>query len=183
MIQPHRAGATLLLPTLFAAALAGCDGQQESFGKWPWAKPPRERVDVAVPEPIDLLLPRTIRVHPFTGTRTFDQSGGVRGIDVRVEALDAYDDSTRAFGKFRFALHQHRRGGEHPRGDRIATWEEDLMDGEVNQLHWDNITRTYKFKLRWDHPIPVGRKFVLVVTFDSPFTERRFAEQTFISGQ
>ncbi len=171
---------------LLAALLAGgCEdgkfGLEDPFDD-PAGKSP-EAAEVPVPEPLHLLLPETVRVHPFTGTRTFDEAGGVKGIDVRVEALDAYGDATKAFGTFRFALHRHRADSPDPRGARIATWEENLLEPEKNMLHWDSITRAYKFKLQWYRAIPVGSRFVLAVTFSSPFTERKFAERVFVSGE
>jgi len=136
-----------------------------------------------VPSPINLLLPRKIRIHPFTGTRTFDQAGGIRGIDVRIEALDATDDSTKAYGDFRFELYAFRPNSLDPKGKLLAVWDVSLSKPQENLLHWDSIIRAYKFKLQWDQPIPVGRRFVLVAIFSSPFTERLFDQRVFVAGQ
>ena len=136
-----------------------------------------------VPEPINLLLPKTVRIHPFTGTRSFDEAGGIRGIDVRIEAIDHYGDPIKAFGQMRFELFRFKPNSTDPKGKRIAVWEESIIAPKKNLVHWDKITRTYEFKLQWDSPIPVGRKFVLQAVFTSPFTERMFAERVFISGQ
>ena len=164
---------------------AGCNG-----GKFSMTSPADsaasarpEPADVKVPAPLHLLLPKAIRIHPFTGTRTFDEAGGVKGIDVRVEALDAYGDATKAFGKFQFALYQHQSNSPNPRGPRVATWEEDLLKPEKNLVHWDSITRAYAFKLQWYRAIPVGQKFILAVDFSSPFSARKFTERVFVSGQ
>ena len=166
-------------------AAPGC--QNGKFGtKPPWDTPsaqPPDRAETAVPHPLHLLLPKAISIHPFTGTRTFDQAGGIRGIDVRITALDAYGDATKAFGKFHFALHGYRPDSPDPKGPQIATWEEDLLAPEKNILHWDRITRTYEFKLQWYRAIEVGKKFLLVVNFSSPFTERKFADRVFVSGE
>ena len=184
MNEPLRFGALgAILAALAAAGPIGCEGGKFGLpGAEPWEKKP-ERADIAVPEPIHLLLPQAIRIHPFTGMRTFDETGGVKGIDVRIEALDAYGDPTKAFGKFQFTLYQFRTDSPNHRGPRIATWEEDLLAPKQNLVHWDNITRTYVFKLQWFRAIPVGSKFLLVASFDSPFTQRKFAERDFISGQ
>jgi hypothetical protein len=143
----------------------------------------QEPSDVRVPSPLQLLLPKAISVHPFTGTRTFDEAGGVKGIDVRVQALDTFGDATKAFGKFHFVLYQYQGDSPNSRGTSVATWEEDLLDPEKNLVHWDSITRAYAFKLQWYRAIPVGQKFILAVDFSSPFTQRKFAERTFVSGQ
>lgn len=162
-----------------AACLGGCEA-----GKWDVDAKGSEAAGAhPVPEPISLTLPQGIRLHPFTGTRTFDNNGGIRGIDVRIEASDAYGDATKAFGEFRFEMYDYAPNSIDPRGQRIATWTESLQEPQKNLLHWDKITRTYEFKLRWDQPIPVGRRFVLAAYFSSPFTPRLDAQRVFISGQ
>ena len=160
-------------------AVAGCDGQRPGLLDAPAAPPAG---DVEVPAPLDLLLPREVRIHSFTGTRTFDQQGGgVRGIDVRVEAIDAFGDSTKAFGEFRFEMYAIGAGGRV--GKQLTVWQESVLDVEKNMLHWDPISRAYRFKLQWDRSIPVGRRFLLKAVFISPFTERLFAEREFVSGE
>ena len=162
----------LLVLPLAAAVLPACQngGVSSSSGQ-------------QVPYPVSLMLPKSIHIHPFTGMRTFDEVGGVRGIDARIEARDAYGDTTRAFGDFRFELYSFRPNSLDPKNKKIASWDVSLLDSKDNNLHWDGITRTYKFKLQWDQPIPVGQQFVLVTVFSSPFTERLFSERVFVSGQ
>ena len=178
----YRRGALVLILGAIPVIIAGCRDS-----RWNWNNlgfkspaPPEFR---KVPPPIDLLLPRVIRIHPFTGTRTFDESGGVKGIDVRIEALDSYGDATKAFGDFRFELYAFLANNPDPKGKRLSTWEVPLLKPKVNLTHWDNITRTYEFKLLWDDPIPVGERFVLVAVFSSPFGERRSDQRVFTSGQ
>ncbi len=136
-----------------------------------------------VPEPIHLLLPETIRIHSFTGTRSFDAAGGVKGIEMRIEARDHFDDPAKAFGTFRFELYTHREGAPGERGNQLDVWTVDLSEPRRNVLHWDDITRTYQFKLKWTYPIPIGAKFVLDAYFQSPFTERLSDNRTFVSGE
>ena len=182
--DPHRC----LLPVLLLAALAlpACKNSQEF--KWPkwgqWMERPADPCAAApVPYPISLMLPKTLSIHPFTGMRTFDDSGGVKGIDVRIEAKDSYGDTTRAFGDYRFELYTFRPNSLDPKNNRIAAWDVPLTDPGVNGRHWDNITRTYKFRLQWDQSIAVGQRFVLVAVFSSPHTERLFAERVFVAGE
>lgn len=136
-----------------------------------------------VPKPIDMLLPVEVRIHPFTGTRTFDEAGGVKGIEVRVEAVNGFGDSTAAFGEFAFELYAFKSGDPDPKGDLIYNWQQSLLDAKQNRVHWDPITRTYVFRLQWHKAIPVGQRFVLTASFSSPFTERLYAEHVFVSGQ
>jgi hypothetical protein len=115
--------------------------------------------------------------------RTFDDAGGIKGIDVRIETKDSYGDTTRAFGDFRFELYSFRPNSLDPKDAKLATWDVPLTDPNTNLLHWDSITRTYQFRLEWSRPIPVGQRFVLVAVFSSPYTQRTFAERVFTSGQ
>ena len=173
----------------FAAAwmLVGCEYMAEGLRKL--NLPVRTKAETEsefrqqIPAPVNLLLPSKIRIHPFTGTRTFDESGGVRGIDVRIEAIDAFGDPQKAFGDFRFELYSFEPFSLDPKGGRIASWHESLIDPKKNLVHWDGIAKRYQFKLQWNEAIPVGQKFVLVATFSSPFTERLFDQRVFVSGQ
>lgn len=137
----------------------------------------------AVPAPINCLLPQKIRIHSFTRTGQFEDEGaGVKGIDVRIQAVDAFDDATKAFGRFRFELFRFKPNSADPCGQRLAVWTVDVSNFEANRRHWNSIMRTYQFKLGWQEAVPVGRKLVLTATFESPFTERLFDRYVFVSG-
>jgi hypothetical protein len=139
---------------------------------------------VKVPEPIHRLLPRSLSFHPFTEARTFAGAGGIKGFEVRIWALDHSGDATKAFGVFRFEMFAHRAHQADRKGDRIVAWQRiDLTDYDDNLVHWNHTSRAYVFNLKWDRPLPVGQKFVLRATFDSPFTERLFAEHVFTAGE
>ncbi|MCJ7544094.1 MAG: hypothetical protein MUP47_05945 [Phycisphaerae bacterium] len=170
----------LWLVLLVALALPAC----QDF-KWPqWTmRPARPATTGPVPYPVTLVLPKTVSIHPFTGMRSFDDAGGITGVDVRLEAKDSYGDTTRAFGDFHFELYTYRPNSLDAKDTKIASWDVPLTGPKTNLRHWDSITRTYQFRLQWSHPIPVGERFVLVATFSSPYTERLFAERVFVSGQ
>ena len=173
-------GGIFLAPAALVLALAG------GRGGLPWFEPklaggPPARTPV--PEPLDQLLPRQVHIHAFTGTRVFSEHGGITGIDVRIQAKDAFDDTAKAFGKFRFELYHHKGEGPDKKGDRIAVWTQDVLDPGANRRHWDKYMKTYRFKLGWNQPIPVGRKFVLRVNFESPFTDRISDERVFVAGE
>ena len=177
-----------LVPAVWGlAAMTGCNSTDPSQADWfkPQLKgqPTTAAAVQKAPPPLDLLLPKAIRIHPFTGTRTFDEAGGIRGIDVRIEMVDGSGDAIKAFGDFRFELHRFRAISEDPKGPLAATWVVSLSKPNVNMLHWDKLSRTYKFKLQWDTPIPVGDRFVMVAAYSSPFTQRLIAQRVFVSGQ
>jgi hypothetical protein len=132
--------------------------------------------EVQVPEPINLLLPREIRVHPFT---EIHRASGDRpaGVDVRVEAVDSFGDTTKALGTFRFEVYTFRAGNTDPKGRQLAIWDIPVASGETNLLHWDSITRTYSFPLEWNVPIEGESRFVVVGVFTSPFTPRLMHER------
>ncbi len=136
----------------------------------------------AVPPTLNLLLPKKIRIHPFTGTRTFEEAGNITGLDVRIKALDPYGDTTKAFGDFRFELYSFMPNSTERKAGKLVTWEVPLTDSSDNFNHWNRINRAYEFKLQWKG-IAAGQRYVLVAIFTSPYTERLFAERIFIAGQ
>jgi len=167
--------------SLVAAALVGCNGVQV---RSPFGPTPPRAGEVEIPEPINYLLPKGISVHSFTRTRTFDEKGNLRGIEVTIKALDAFETETRAFGDFTFELYTYRENHPDPKGPRIAVWEVPLMDADTNFRHWDRTARVYRFRLQWNRPIPVGQRLILEVVLNSPFTERLFAPPyELIAGQ
>ena len=157
---------------LVLAAAAGCADDRM-----------RLQQGATVPLPIDLLLPHSIRVHSFTGTRTFSKEGNLEGVEVRLEALDATGDRTKAFGTFRFELYAYDRHRPENRGAQLAVWDLDLLEPRANLVHFDRVYANYLFKLEWDRPLQVGRRFVLVAVFSSPFTERLTDQREFVAGE
>ena len=133
--------------------------------------------EVAVPSPVNLLLPRELRISPFIEVTRADD--GVHYLKALVEAKDSFDDAAKAFGTFRFELYSFREANADPKGNRIAVWDVAADDARSNLLHWDGITRMYVFKLRWDNPLAEGTPYVLVVTLSSRFSERLTDERTF----
>ncbi|MDP6047587.1 MAG: hypothetical protein QGH94_04845 [Phycisphaerae bacterium] len=145
----------------------------------------REYTPIDVPQPVNLLLPKSINIHPFTITRTFDDDGGIKGVDVRVEAFNSFHEATKAFGSFRFEIYTHQSNNLEPKGELRGVWEIEpsLLDAKENMRYWNRSQQMYEFKLQWAKPIPVGQKFVLVTVFTSPFTKRLTAQRIFTSGQ
>ncbi len=133
------------------------------------------------------LLPREIRLHPFTGTRTFDPSGGLKGVEARVEVINHMGESTNAFGNFLFMLYAYRPHEADPRGRRLEAWQIELTDKDKNLQYWDSLSRTYKFPLVLHEPLPVGHQAVLEVYFQDPCqpkgSPRLFDRRIFISGE
>ncbi len=154
----------LLLTSAACTWIAGC--VDDTVGKTPPA-----------------LLPAGVRLHPFTGTRQFDESGDLSGIEARVEVRDHFDDATKAFGTFRFEAYGYRPFQSDPRGKTLAKWAVDLTSPEPNLNHWDTIHHTYRFRLKWDDPLPIGRQFVLRIVFSPPDGPRLFSQRVFVMEQ
>lgn len=133
------------------------------------ATPPAGGIEVK--PPLSLMLPHTIRIHPFTALRALEP--GVRGLEVRIEALDAYQDTTKAFGTFRFELYAFKPYSSNPKGALIESWEVDLMNPRENVIRWDPITRSYVFKLGLNESVLAGRRLVLTAAFESPYSFNR----------
>ncbi len=134
--------------------------------------------DIDVPEPIDLMLPRKVRIDPFSDVRRAAvQADG--GVDVLIEATDSFGDATKAFGTFRFELYAFRANNTDPKGRLLTTWEVPVIDPKTNIVHWDGISRKYRFRLKWGKDIAAGQPFVLAVVFSSPFTQRLMDEHKF----
>lgn len=143
-----------------------------------WPRPASQ----PVPSPINLLLPKSIHVHPLTGgPRTFDN--GTRGLEVQIAAKDAFGNSAKAFGEFTFELYDFQPNSIEPKGARLAVWEQTTLDASENLKFWDETRRMYEFRLQWDQIPGPGKKLVLVARFASPFTERLFSQYTFVTGE
>jgi len=162
--RPYSYGRGAVLTVLALAALPGCP-------------PAPQPGDVPVPEPLNLLLPKRMRVHPFSSVT--DKADGSQQIEVRVEAVDAFGDSTKMFGELRFEACMLKPRSTDVRGQLLETWDASIMDGKTNLMHWDGITRMYVFKLDWERPQIGKQPFVMRVVFASPFTRRFIAEMTF----
>ena len=133
-----------------------------------------------VPYPVSLQLPKTLQFHPFTQTASFGDSGW--GVLVRLQALDHYGDTTKAYGDFRFDLYTYKAYQTDHKGEKLATWESALSEGDVNQKHWKRHFSAYEFTLGGLAPMTPGQKYVLVVTFTSSFKHRLRGETVVTAG-
>lgn len=132
----------LLRPATLAALLvvlgsAGCapndsrsrhlrsDGSWEEGPAWPyWA--------------------RSMRVHPLSQIAP-DRDSGDPVIEARIEFLDPLDHTCKGVGQLQLELAAAGRSA-----GPIAQWQMDLRDPAVNRRHYDDVTRTYLFRLKID---------------------------------
>ncbi len=134
-----------------------------------------------VPYPINLTLPHKIRVHSFTATKAFGPTQ--KGVEVHVEALDAYGDPTKAFGEFRFSLYEFKKQSPDPKGKLINVWSQSVLTPEKNAQHWSGVSHTYVFKLDCARELPGGHQFVVEAEFASPYTDRIFDSKVITAWQ
>jgi hypothetical protein len=165
-----------LLACTVAVLLAGC----ETGSILPTKGNPATHVE-NIPPPINLLLPKTLTIHPFTQTEAFSDTTG--GVHARIQARDSFGDSTKAFGTVRFELYQFLEQNQRRHGPRVGQWEISIAQPRANLTHWNRHFRSYEFKLACDKPLPTGRRFVLVATFTSPFTPRLSAQREIVAGE
>jgi hypothetical protein len=89
--------------------------------------------------------PRAMRIHPLTRLADDPKAGYV--VEIRVEFLDGQRHTTKALGEVTVALFSVSTAGP---GEAVEHWTVDLSDLEVNALHFDDVTRTYLFRLAID---------------------------------
>ena len=104
--------------------------------------------------------PRFVRIHPLTRFTT-DRETGRLLIEARLEFLDSEEHTTKGFGQVRFDLHSASQRGD---SRSLENWNEDLRDLTVNLTHFDDVTRTYLFRLQVDEAL-LPKRAMLKVRF------------------
>ncbi|MFA5865905.1 MAG: hypothetical protein WC975_14630 [Phycisphaerae bacterium] len=153
-----------LLLTALSFIITGCEQRNSGAkgGSTPWA----------TNEQYKLLLPAKIDILPFTKPRSWDDDQIPDGIEVVLRPLDSFGDQTKAVGCFRFELYTFQKASGETKGQRIGFWEENMTTKESQNLHWDKITRTYRFRLAWTGEKTRQGKYVLEVTYLAPSSLR-----------
>ncbi len=91
--------------------------------------------------------PTRLRIHPLTriGSDTDAATGQVEYfIDLQIDLVDQFGHSTKGVGELRFEL---LSGGEAERSERLEVWRIDITDLAANTMHYDWVTRMYRFNL------------------------------------
>jgi hypothetical protein len=99
---------------------------------------------------MDMFTPVRVRLHPLSRLVPAPAtSGAPAAVEARVEFTDQFGDIGKSAGVATFELFAPAVVG---RGEKLASWSEDINTPEANRGHWDAITRTYLFHL----PLPPG---------------------------
>ena len=96
--------------------------------------------------------PEALRIHPLTRLAV-DAKSGLSIIEVRLEFLDPEGHTTKGVGQVRIDLAAGGSGADS--SPPIATWNWDLRDQSVNRTLYDDVTRTYLFRLKV-HSLELG---------------------------
>jgi len=117
--------------------------------------------------------PRRMRIHPLTQLAT-DRDTGQLVIETRVEFFDSLGHTTKGIGQVLVDLHAARSAETEP----LETWALNLADPQVNADHYDDLTRTYLFRLEFD-PLVLPDRPEIRAYFRSSDGRRLQAEQPF----
>ncbi len=132
-------------------------------------------------EMLSLMLPERIEVQPFTKITSFNEDEIPDGILVVLRPLDRFGDPVKAVGRFYFELWTYVDASAQRKGERLAYWERTIASEEEVRLYW-NRAQMYEFQLAWmqgAQQLRPGRKFILAVTYRTPWDKGIEHEYTF----
>jgi hypothetical protein len=117
--------------------------------------------------------PVEMRINPtFTRFRSFDADLSPDGIEADVELRDEFGDATKGGGSIYFELYQYVPQGADVRGEQIGgPARYDLSTVGAQREYWQNIVRSYRFRLPW-RDLDVTERYVLTATYLPPAASR-----------
>ena len=138
-------------------ALAGCQPRETATG--PSASQPLDRrSDNASPQigaalgmgrpPRWPFWPTKMRIHPLTRL-VLQPAGPAPGatdqwiVEVRIEFTDDQGQPSKEVGQLLLQWHENPAASQ----ERVKSWNADLRDLTANRDHYDDVTRTYLFRL------------------------------------
>jgi hypothetical protein len=125
--EPRPAGSSGAMPGERGGELPPWDPEEASEGSAQWP-----------------FWPRRMRVHPLTRVAR-DAATGATFIEARIEFMDESGHTVKGVGQVRLDLHDPDRPGGS--STPVATWSRDLRNLPTNARHYDEVTRTYLFRL------------------------------------
>ncbi len=110
--------------------------------------------------------PSQMRINPtFTRFRSFGADLAIDGIEADIELRDEFGDATKGGGIIYFELHEYVPEGADVRGEQIGEAAGfNLSSVDAQRRHWQNVVRTYRFRLPWQDLDPTDR-YVLSATY------------------
>jgi hypothetical protein len=154
-----RTAMRLAVGGLMTAVLAGCKSTP---------KVPPEKADM-----LSMLLPREIKIQPFTKIKSFDADPVPDGIAVVLRPTDRFGDPVKVVGHLYFELYAYKKASGERKGERLEFWERTIATSEDQRLYWDRTAQMYEFPLVWTQGAPPApnRKYILTATYRAPWDE------------
>ena len=167
----QRGWVALLTCGILSVASTGCifKGARQIF------MPPTPRQEIWQPRPVSL------RVYPASRFVTDPAVAGVL-LEARIELLDDMGDAIKGVGEFHLELLGEPGRGRTTMDRRLCTWEVPLLTPEQQRARYDRVTRTYRFRLKLDQPVPPTTDTRLKVWF-TPTGGHRLDAETIMPGQ
>ena len=139
----RRFGAWFACIACISLALSGCESSKQppEIGAAEGSAGPFQLSERSTVWPF---WPTTMRIHPLT--RIVNADEGII-LEARIEFSDAHGSTTRSVGQLRLLITDTAANQE---TILVEEWNNDLRDIDTNVLHFDDITRTYLFRLRLD---------------------------------
>lgn len=111
---------------------------------------------------------------------TFEAREPSHGIEIMLEAKDAFGDPVKVLGAFNFELYSAPAGPASAKaGERISLWRVELTADSLPG-YWERAPRLYKFPLQLDQPATLSPgHYVLEATYVSPWDDKLFATYEF----
>ena len=111
-----------------------------------------------------MFQPAAMRINP-TFTRLRRGEDRQERVETDVELADAFGDATKGAGGIYFELFKYRPDGADVRGTPIGEPAfYDLSTDDAQRQHWQNVIRTYRFRLPFDG-LNTGGRYVLSATY------------------
>ena len=153
----------LALGFVALAALSSCTASRSGFE------------DGDTRKMVELLMPQRIEiVEAFTAFQSFDDDDIPDGIELLLQAHDAYGDSVKIAGGLRIELYSHQPASADPKGRRLLDpWVVTLDDEKDQRRYWNMVTGMYEIPLEFPAGSVTaaegsGGQFVLAVTYNTP---------------
>ena len=161
-----------------ALALVGCSPKRSSQPFPPMSSNAgSDFAATAMPVEEWPFVPAAVRIHPLTRILTGDVAAE-SVVETRIEFADRWGDTTKAVGRLQLDLYGSD-GNEDAPLTPVHRWEQDLTNLDLNRAHYDQVTRTYLFKLGLTEPLPPRVELIVTLQMgeQSLTASRRLRQQ------
>lgn len=152
---------------LLSGLIAGC----RTIDKAPLPEAQREALALLLPNEIEI-------IKPFTKVASFDDDPEPEGIELFVRAVNYLENpGLMLVGAMRIEMYEYVPASADHKGKQLDLWEVPLRTREDQRKHWNQLTQMYEFRLDVNQDrLPVSQRVVLLVTYISPFGDKKSAE-------